>query len=85
MIIRGPIIPSELGAEKGRPVAAYYGYLNSLFLINDTVLKQRSLACLKSSIVGSPESNLESKSKTFSVLAFGPFFWNLALEAFVKL
>ncbi|GAB4848032.1 Peptidyl serine alpha-galactosyltransferase [Ancistrocladus abbreviatus] len=27
MIIRGPIIPRELGAEKGRPVAAYYGYL----------------------------------------------------------
>ncbi|XP_038987365.1 peptidyl serine alpha-galactosyltransferase [Phoenix dactylifera] len=27
MIIRGPIIPWELGAEKGKPVAAYYGYL----------------------------------------------------------
>lgn len=27
MIIRGPIIPWELGAEKGRPVAQYYGYL----------------------------------------------------------
>ncbi|XP_075515192.1 peptidyl serine alpha-galactosyltransferase-like [Primulina tabacum] len=27
MIIRGPIIPWELGAEKGRPFAAYYGYL----------------------------------------------------------
>ncbi|KAL5793316.1 hypothetical protein ACOSP7_001910 [Xanthoceras sorbifolium] len=27
MIIRGPIIPWELGAEKGQPVAAYYGYL----------------------------------------------------------
>lgn len=27
MIIRGPIIPWELGAEKGMPVAAYYGYL----------------------------------------------------------
>ncbi|XVF16275.1 hypothetical protein REPUB_Repub10bG0017100 [Reevesia pubescens] len=27
MILRGPIIPWELGAEKGRPVAAYYGYL----------------------------------------------------------
>lgn len=27
MIIRGPIIPWELGAEKGRAVAAYYGYL----------------------------------------------------------
>ena len=24
MIIRGPIIPWELGAEKGRPGAAYY-------------------------------------------------------------
>lgn len=24
-IIRGPIIPWKLGAEKGRPVAAYYG------------------------------------------------------------
>ncbi|XP_020260262.1 peptidyl serine alpha-galactosyltransferase isoform X2 [Asparagus officinalis] len=27
MIIRGPIIPWELGAEKGKPVAAFYGYL----------------------------------------------------------
>ncbi|XP_075498792.1 peptidyl serine alpha-galactosyltransferase-like [Primulina tabacum] len=27
MIIRGPIVPWDLGAEKGRPVAAYYGYL----------------------------------------------------------
>ncbi|KAG0475279.1 hypothetical protein HPP92_014965 [Vanilla planifolia] len=27
MIIRGPIIPWELGAEKGKAVAAYYGYL----------------------------------------------------------
>nr|KJB33903.1 hypothetical protein B456_006G037200 [Gossypium raimondii] len=27
MILRGPIIPWELGAEKGHPVAAYYGYL----------------------------------------------------------
>ncbi|KAF2316521.1 hypothetical protein GH714_041862 [Hevea brasiliensis] len=27
MIIRGPITPWELGAEKGKPVAAYYGYL----------------------------------------------------------
>lgn len=27
MIIRGPILPWELGAEKGKPVAAYYGYL----------------------------------------------------------
>ncbi|KAF6165327.1 hypothetical protein GIB67_018771 [Kingdonia uniflora] len=26
-IIRGPIIPWELGAEKGKPVAAFYGYL----------------------------------------------------------
>lgn len=26
MIIRGPIIPWEIGAEKGHPVAAYYGY-----------------------------------------------------------
>lgn len=25
MIVRGPILPWELGAEKGRPVAAYYG------------------------------------------------------------
>jgi hypothetical protein len=25
-IVRGPIIPWELGAEKGKPVAAYYGY-----------------------------------------------------------
>ncbi|KAI4375362.1 hypothetical protein MLD38_013242 [Melastoma candidum] len=27
MIMRGPIVPWELGAEKGQPVAAYYGYL----------------------------------------------------------
>ncbi|KAJ4758010.1 peptidyl serine alpha-galactosyltransferase [Rhynchospora pubera] len=27
MIVRGPLIPWELGAEKGKPVAAYYGYL----------------------------------------------------------
>lgn len=27
MIIRGPIIPWKLGAQKGRPVAQYYGYL----------------------------------------------------------
>lgn len=27
MILRGPIIPWELGAEKGWPVSAYYGYL----------------------------------------------------------
>ncbi|KAK8710271.1 hypothetical protein V6N13_145604 [Hibiscus sabdariffa] len=27
MILRGPIIPWELGAEKGHPIAAYYGYL----------------------------------------------------------
>ncbi|KAL4193592.1 hypothetical protein AMTRI_Chr06g200300 [Amborella trichopoda] len=27
MIIRGPILPWELGAEKGKPVAALYGYL----------------------------------------------------------
>jgi len=25
-IIRGPIIPWELGAEKAKPFAAYYGY-----------------------------------------------------------
>lgn len=30
MIIRGPIIPWELGAEKGKPIAAYYGYEYSL-------------------------------------------------------
>lgn len=29
MIIRGPIIPWELGAERGRPFAAHYGYLSS--------------------------------------------------------
>lgn len=36
MIIRGPILPWELGAEKGRPVAAYYGYslISYLFLID---------------------------------------------------
>lgn len=33
MIIRGPIIPWELGAEKGRPVAAFYGY-TFLFLFS---------------------------------------------------
>jgi hypothetical protein len=33
MIIRGPIIPWELGAEKGRPVAAYYGYLISFLFV----------------------------------------------------
>lgn len=38
MIIRGPIIPWELGAEKGKPVAAYYGYLNFSF-ISTTVSK----------------------------------------------
>ncbi|TMW93938.1 hypothetical protein EJD97_010959 [Solanum chilense] len=27
MIIRGPIVPWEIGAEKGKPVSAYYGYL----------------------------------------------------------
>lgn len=27
MIVRGPIIPWELGAEKGKAVSAYYGYL----------------------------------------------------------
>ncbi|XP_078181682.1 peptidyl serine alpha-galactosyltransferase isoform X2 [Carex rostrata] len=27
MIVRGPLIPWELGAKKGKPVAAYYGYL----------------------------------------------------------
>ncbi|KAL8136573.1 hypothetical protein V2J09_002574 [Rumex salicifolius] len=27
MIIRGPIIPWELGVERGKPVAAHYGYL----------------------------------------------------------
>lgn len=31
MIIRGPIIPWELGAEKGRPVATYYGYSSFSF------------------------------------------------------
>ncbi|KAJ7970714.1 Peptidyl serine alpha-galactosyltransferase [Quillaja saponaria] len=36
MIIRGPIIPWELGAEKGKPVAAYYGYLRGC----DNILAQ---------------------------------------------
>ncbi|KAK7266869.1 hypothetical protein RIF29_19527 [Crotalaria pallida] len=36
MVIRGPIIPWELGAEKGRPVAAYYGYLRGC----DNILAQ---------------------------------------------
>ena len=32
MIVRGPIIPWEIGAEKGKPVAAYYGYECSVVL-----------------------------------------------------
>ncbi|XP_020232502.1 peptidyl serine alpha-galactosyltransferase isoform X1 [Cajanus cajan] len=36
MIIRGRIVPWKLGAEKGRPVAAYYGYLRGC----DNVLAQ---------------------------------------------
>ncbi|CAL5191681.1 unnamed protein product [Lathyrus oleraceus] len=36
MIIRGPIRPYEIGAEKGRPVAAYYGYLRGC----DNILAQ---------------------------------------------
>ncbi|ESW23564.1 hypothetical protein PHAVU_004G058000 [Phaseolus vulgaris] len=36
MIIRGPILPWELGAEKKRPVAAYYGYLKGC----DNILAQ---------------------------------------------
>lgn len=32
-IIRGPIIPWELGAERGRPFAAHYGYGTLLTLI----------------------------------------------------
>ncbi|QCD93537.1 hypothetical protein DEO72_LG5g1612 [Vigna unguiculata] len=36
MIIRGPIVPWELGAERGRPVAAYYGYLKGC----DNILAQ---------------------------------------------
>lgn len=35
-IIRGPIIPWELGAEKGKPFAAYYGYLKGC----DNILAQ---------------------------------------------
>lgn len=35
-IVRGPIIPWELGAEKGKPVAAYYGYLKGC----DNILAQ---------------------------------------------
>lgn len=34
--VRGPIIPWELGAEKGKPVAAYYGYLKGC----DNILAQ---------------------------------------------
>ena len=34
MIIRGPIIPWELGAERGRPFAAHYGYSYLLFSHN---------------------------------------------------
>lgn len=33
MIIRGPIVPWELGAEKGKPVAAYYGYYDNTFFL----------------------------------------------------
>ncbi|XP_058768807.1 peptidyl serine alpha-galactosyltransferase-like [Vicia villosa] len=36
MIIRGPIRPYEIGAEKGKPVAAYYGYLRGC----DNILAQ---------------------------------------------
>ncbi|CAK8541200.1 unnamed protein product [Lathyrus sativus] len=36
MIIRGPIRPYQIGAEKGRPVAAYYGYLRGC----DNILAQ---------------------------------------------
>ncbi|KAM7266959.1 hypothetical protein ACFE04_009125 [Oxalis oulophora] len=36
MIIRGPIVPWELGAEKGSPFAAYYGYLRGC----DNILAQ---------------------------------------------
>ncbi|KAM7280724.1 hypothetical protein ACFE04_007858 [Oxalis oulophora] len=36
MTIRGPIVPWELGAEKGRPFAAYYGYLRGC----DNILAQ---------------------------------------------
>lgn len=45
MIIRGPIIPWELGAEKGKPVAAYYGYrfLRFLFLKRYCVISVYSL------------------------------------------
>ena len=44
MIIRGPIVPWELGAEKGRPVAAYYGYSIMSFILitlffSDIVIK----------------------------------------------
>ncbi|PUZ53422.1 hypothetical protein GQ55_5G051500 [Panicum hallii var. hallii] len=35
-IIRGPIVPWELGAEKGKPFAAYYGYLKGC----DNILAQ---------------------------------------------
>ncbi|RLN24058.1 uncharacterized protein C2845_PM07G31960 [Panicum miliaceum] len=35
-IIRGPVIPWELGAEKGKPFAAYYGYLKGC----DNILAQ---------------------------------------------
>ncbi|KAK3166261.1 hypothetical protein QOZ80_1AG0043470 [Eleusine coracana subsp. coracana] len=35
-IVRGPIIPWELGAEKGKPFAAYYGYLKGC----DNILAQ---------------------------------------------
>ncbi|KAE8785716.1 hypothetical protein D1007_40515 [Hordeum vulgare] len=35
-IVRGPIIPWELGAEKGKPVAAYYGYgFSQQFRVDD--------------------------------------------------
>ncbi|KAI4972843.1 hypothetical protein ZWY2020_003768 [Hordeum vulgare] len=35
-IVRGPIIPWELGAEKGKPIAAYYGYgFSQQFRVDD--------------------------------------------------
>lgn len=36
-IIRGPIIPWELGAEKGKPFAAYYGYVFTCSAINSVL------------------------------------------------
>lgn len=53
MIIRGPIVPWELGAEKGYAVAAYYGYLLILsFLLNHITPKMSNqVSTLKTNMI----------------------------------